>query len=406
MGRSSLLSSAVVLLAVWTGACSSTDPSPVDPSAVPTAAAGAAGDIFDQTVLHEVRIVIDPADWQALRDNFRSNDYYAANISLDGVVLQQVGIRSRGDGSRNPDKPALKVDFNKYVKEQEYFGTKTIVLDNMFQDPSMIAERLAYAVYEGMGIPAPAISHCRLTVNDQFWGVYAVIQSVNKPFLKSRLGEESGNLFDYEYIDDWRFTIRGEVDAYVPLPFDPETNEDKLDASALVNFVAAATEASDAGFLTEIAKFLDVDRFLTYLATENALAERDGFVGQQGMNNFFLYQLGGTTRFVVIPWDKDTAFTAADWPIDFNVNENVLTRRILADPAKNKVYRDAVGRAGRSFVNPRFLGPRLEQAYSQIRAAVLLDTRKPNDNDTFELAIQGLRGLIAGRETNIIAQTP
>ena len=60
------------------------------------APARAADAIFNQGTLHELRIVMDPADWKSLRDNFRGNQYYAANISVDGEVLQQVGIRSRG----------------------------------------------------------------------------------------------------------------------------------------------------------------------------------------------------------------------------------------------------------------------------------------------------------------------
>ena len=69
-------------------------------------------------------------------------------------------------------------------------------------------------------------------------------------------------------------------------------------------------------------------------ATENAIAEHDGWVGDFGMNNFYLYQFGNSTRFQVIPWDKDTAFTATQWPVGYHLDKNVLTRRLTADPAK------------------------------------------------------------------------
>ena len=70
-------------------------------------AARAADPMFNPAVLHEVRIVMDPSDWQALRDNFRTNQYYAANVSIDGEVIEQVGVRSRGKGSRSGEKPAI-----------------------------------------------------------------------------------------------------------------------------------------------------------------------------------------------------------------------------------------------------------------------------------------------------------
>lgn len=368
--------------------------------------AHAADPIFDASRLHEVRIVIDAKDWQSLRQNFRSNQYYAANISLDGEVMEQVGIRSRGDGSRNEEKPGLKIDFNKYVKTQEFHGYKTMVLDNLWQDQSLMREKLSFLVFEAMGIPAPALAHARVTVNDEYWGVYTLVESVSKPFLKARIGEESGNLFDYEYAARWDFSVLGsEASAYVPSPFQPQTNEDHLDPTGLMAFVRAINETPDATFSRDIASWIDVPRFLAYLATENALAESDGMVGEQGVNNFYLYQYGGQNRFVFIPWDKETCLQAGSWPAMQRVETNVLTRRLLADPANQAAYAAALKRAA-GFVNARWLLPQMEQTYALIRNAALTDTKKPIDNDTFELGIQGLRGVITAREPDILAQVP
>src|SRR4051794_32239177 len=90
----------------------------------------AADKIFNPAVLHETRLVIDPADWKALQDNFRSNQYYAANVSIDGDVIEQIGIRSRGNGSRSAVKPSIKLDFNKYVKGQQFHGLKSVAVKN------------------------------------------------------------------------------------------------------------------------------------------------------------------------------------------------------------------------------------------------------------------------------------
>lgn len=362
--------------------------------------------MFSQSVLHEVRIVMDPSDWRALRDNFLSNQYYAANMSIDGEVVQQVGIRSRGSGSRNETKPGLKVDFNKYIKTQEFHGYKTLVLDNLNQDPALMRERLAFAVFEAMGIAAPQIAHARLTVNDEFWGVYTVVEPVSKPFLKARIGQESGNLFDFEYDGHWDFSYKGaDSGAYVPKPFQPQTNEDKLDPDGLVAFIRTVNELPDATFSRDIASWLDTDRFLAYLAVENALAEYDGFVGDFGVNNFYLYQYGGQNRFVFIPWDKETNLAAPTWPVQRRIETTVLTRKLLSDPAQQRVYLTALRRAA-GYVNARWLGPLLEQTYTQIREAALADTKKQVSNDQFEQAVASLRGVIAAREADILAQVP
>ena len=367
-----------------------------------------AGDpVFDQSTLHEVRIEMDPGDWESLRANYLTNQYYAVNISLDNTVVQQVGIRSRGTGSRDAAKPGLKVDFNKYVSGQEFHGYKSLVLDNLVQDASFLRERMAFKVFEAMGIPAPQNAFARLTVNGEYAGVYNLVEPVSKPFLKARLGDDSGNLFDYEYVSPYYFAYLGsDPAAYVPSPFEPQTNEDSLNASGLVEFIRVINEAPDSSFAQDVGRMVDVNKFLTYLAVENALAEFDGFVGEFGMNNFYLYQYGGQTKFEFIPWDKDTSFSSPNWPIFQRVGDNVLSRRLLASASMQAVYVGAVKKAVNSYLNSRWLLPELEKAYTQIREAVLLDTRKPASNDDFELSVLGLRGIVAGREADVLAQAP
>ena len=395
---------ALAFLAGCGGGSSPTEPPETLPTPGDSAPAGAP--IFDPSVLHEARLDIDPSAWQALRDNYLENQYYAANLTVDGVAVRQVGIRSRGAGSRNEEKPGLKVEFDKYVPAQEYYGYKSLVVDNLTQDASMLRERLSFLVFEAMGIAAPRNAHARLTVNGEYWGLFNLVEPVSKPFLGARLGEKSGTLFDYEWQFPYDFSWLGsQPSEYVPLPFQPETNEEKPDVAAgLVAFIKAINEEPDATFLSAMAGRLDVDRFLTHLAVENAITEGDGIVGNQGTNNFYLYEYGAKNRFVFIPWDKDSTFRSDTWPLYRNLETNVLTRRLTADPAKRQVYADAVSRAADEFVNPRWLTPQLDVAYQQIRSAALADVHKPYTNAQFEAAVSGVRGVIAAREHDVRAQ--
>ena len=363
--------------------------------------------LFDQALLHDARLDLDPGDWRALRAAPESNHYYPADFSADGEVVRNVGIRSRGDGSRIGQKPCLKVDFNRYVKGQSFHGMKSLVLDNLAEDETGLHERLALAVFEAMGIAAPRYAHARLTLNGGYGGVYGLVEPVRKPFLRSRFGESGGNLFGYEYETEpevfYDFSYRGEdAKAYVPRPFRPRTHKRAPETAGLVAFLRTLNQAPQETLGRELSAHLDVDQFVTYYAVENALADGDGFGGESGRNNFYLYQPAGGGRFVFIPWDKDMALERADWPLYRTSHLNVLTHRVLADPAWRKTYAQRVAQAVDSFVNARWLGPRLELAYHQIREAFLADSLKPYSSTQFEYGVKALRLVIQRRETGIL----
>jgi hypothetical protein len=64
------------------------------------------------------------------------------------------------------------------------------------------------------------------------------------------------------------------------------------------------------------------------------------------MNNFYIYQFTGQTKFVVIPWDQDTSFVSGTWPVLQRLDTNVLTRKLIADPAKKQYYLSQVKGGG------------------------------------------------------------
>jgi len=71
----------------------------------------------------------------------------AGTLRIDGEIVTNSTIRSRGSGTRNPIKPGLRADFNRKVKSQTFRGFKTLVLDNMYNDASFLREQLAFAVF-------------------------------------------------------------------------------------------------------------------------------------------------------------------------------------------------------------------------------------------------------------------
>ena len=74
-------------------------------------------------------------------------------------------------------KPAFRVNINKFVKGARLFGLKEILLNNMVQDRSMIHERLAYWIGRQIGtVPTPRCNHSWVTMNGAVLGLYATVE--------------------------------------------------------------------------------------------------------------------------------------------------------------------------------------------------------------------------------------
>ena len=156
------------------------------------AAAQTSDDLFDPTVLHDIQLTMKPGDWENLQAYYLSDTYYPADMTWREVVVPQVGVRSRGSGSRNPKKPGLKVDFGRYL-DQTAFGLKSIVLANGIQDPSMLAQRVGLGMFAHMGMPASRVVHARVFVNRDYVGLYELIEPVDKALLTRVFGQDAGS---------------------------------------------------------------------------------------------------------------------------------------------------------------------------------------------------------------------
>lgn len=365
-----------------------------------------AGDFFSDEEVHELRLEIHPSDWQKLRANYLDNTYYPCNLIWRGRVAEEIAIRSRGFGSRDSTKPGLRVDFNRYAANQRFLGLKSVVLDNVTQDPSLLRERVSMALFRRMGLPAPRESHARLYVNDLYVGLYLIVESVDQGFLKRNLGEDEGYLYDYEWTSEYRFEFLGDDPSeYVPIPFKPATHELNPAPVPLATMIRVMNDAPAGGFENAMAAFLDLKLFLRHVALETYLAEIDGIFGFWGMNNFYLYRFKDNNRFQFIAWDKDVDFDSIEHPIFYNFDTNVLGRKSLEVPELRKAYLDSLEEIAVSAGGPGgWLEQEIARAYQQVRASALADTAKPHPNETFEEHADYLQRFARERSESVMRQ--
>jgi spore coat protein CotH len=306
-----------------------------------------AGELFDSTDLQRVDLRVNSSDWLKLKENFRSNDYYPADVVYNGQTVRNTGIRSRGLGSRSDRKPGLRVDMDRYSDDQTFLGEKSFILDNLTQDPSTVHETVTMKLFARLGIPAPRESHVRLYVNNEFAGVYAAVESIDKHFLARIFGsvgddtQNDGYLFEFNFVDPWYFTNLGSDLEQYKLRFDAKTKEDKSDQDKygpIEELVRLANDVPIDQFQAQIGPRLDLPALMRYVAAQAYVAQNDGFLGYEGMNNFYFYRLEGSPQHVFLAWDEDNAFDSTDFPVTTRQEENVLVRKAMQVPELREAF--------------------------------------------------------------------
>ncbi|OFW05155.1 MAG: hypothetical protein A3I61_10325 [Acidobacteria bacterium RIFCSPLOWO2_02_FULL_68_18] len=348
-----------------------------------------ADDLFDDRELHDIWIHMNARDWAQLRATYMENTFYPCDVEWRGLKVRNAGCRSRGTGTRNGVKPGLRLDFNHYVAAQELLGLEGAVLDNLWQDGSMLKERLAMRLFDHLEVPAPRTTYVRLYIGSDrtYIGLYALVEEIDETFARRQFGRGDGYLYEYRWKDEYRFEDLGpELEPYA-YRFEPRTRvrESMFSLYAPIrDLVQAINEADEGELEAALAPHLDLRMLVTQLAVENYLADWDGLLGYAGLSNFYLHRSADGGPFHVLPWDKDTTFAWLHMPPWHNVEDNVLGRKLWNDRRLRADYLAALLEAASAAAD---LEGEALRAVQQIHDAAVEDPLKPYSNEQFEEAV-------------------
>jgi hypothetical protein len=419
---------ALLLATVCSGAALAQAPTPT-PTPVPVP--DPADRFFEDSVLHDIHVTINSRDWSSLREHFLENTYYPSDFKWNEITVRNIGIRSRGTGSRSGAKPGLRLDFDRYTTDQKFLGLKSFILRNNTQDATGMRERISMLLFRRLGNIAEREAHARLYINNVYSGLYTIVESLDKTFLKKQLNENDGHLYEFSFDNSesvadtpFNFGYPGpDPSLYTPRPFKPETLEDDPQGEVLERLFWTINVAGDAIWRTAMEEFLDLKKFIRHLAIENFLAEEDGLTGDYGPNNFYFYRFQNTNRFMFLPWDKSNTFWESPFYSIFrNIEDgptakrNQLVLRALRDTELRELYLNTLleaadfalstPEAGQNVTSPtvKWLEAEVEREYQQIRVADGLDTVKTHSNGQFESGVEELRNFARLRSEQVRLQ--
>jgi spore coat protein CotH len=244
------------------------------------------------------------------------------NAVIFGQTYQDVGLRMRGQFSLRESglKKPWKIDTDYFVDGQEYHNLKQLLFVNNIGDPSLLEEKLTYEMMKFTGLPASFVCYVELWMDisddnqpPEFWGVYTMIEKVDRKFLANRFGQDAkdGNLYKASHAQRGPMDLVYYGESIEDFPtqngqyaYGKMTNEEEADYDDIVNLtrvIDGAVYDTPEAFAEALEAVFNVDGFLRYMAVVDATMNWD--IYPYTGNNFYLFHNPTTGRFEWIPWD-------------------------------------------------------------------------------------------------------
>jgi hypothetical protein len=156
--------------------------------------------LFAETTILDFHLEIPPDSWTKI--NAEANppgcvpfvrSYHSGTLRLGDQSFPGAGIKIKGGcgssrdlGGKASFKVNLEWDNPKVVGcpgERRLLGEKHFTFNNGVQDRSASNERLGYPLFRALGVPAPRAASVRLFVNDELWGLYTHVETIDRRFL-------------------------------------------------------------------------------------------------------------------------------------------------------------------------------------------------------------------------------
>ena len=309
--------------------------------------------LFSHNTISEIEIQITQAEWDGLlsdmNDTLRTGNYRKANLSYKGLAgdefVEDIGFRTRGNTTRIiPENPTgvynrahFKVKFNlpfgltdgttEYEERKERRFKKNRELNlkwNMNDDESQIRELYSYDFLNRVGVYTPKTGATRLYIKigsneRKYFGVYTLIESVDKSFLKKRYGADGndGNLYKCLWQNFGPATLQknncsnSDVGLNIGVKnwqtnyrpgYDRQTNDSDTNYSDLINFVNNINDKSGADLKSYLDANFEVGRFIKWVAANMLIGMPDDYWSMG--NNYYLY-FNNAGKIEFIPYDYD-----------------------------------------------------------------------------------------------------
>jgi spore coat protein CotH len=284
----------------------------------------------------------------------------------------------------------------------------------------MMREKLYLDFCFDAGIPAPRGTYANLYLNDTLWGLYSLVEQVNKTFLEDRFFNDGGNLFkgDPKGTLEWA----GAADSLYYDKYELKTNKTANDWSDLVHLLDKIKNTPNLTFYDSLETVLNTTAWIKSWAANSIFVNLDSYMGTG--HNYYIYHNTASGLFDPVLWDCNEAFGKFSFGMNVMQLESLSlfwmppppnNRPLQAKMLQNNIYRNdyisAICQLTQSYFNHSYFDPKIDSLASVIRPSVYADSLKPFSNLNFENNLMtnmgntpGLKSFITNRRNSLISQ--
>ncbi|WP_408010467.1 CotH kinase family protein [Pseudalkalibacillus sp. A8] len=319
--------------------------------------------------IQSYKVHIDDDDYKYFREDVWAEEPVHAELMV-GDNVYDIDFLYRGAHIRKVTKKSYQFIFPKVTS-----GMKELHLNAEYIDKSLMRNKLSLDFFSSIGVLSPKSNHVLLTINDEFQGIYLQLESVDRFFLKRRKLPK-GPIF-YAENDNANFSLMSPIRKGIKQRFESGYSlkeGDEVDTAELGNFVYQINTISQKDFETEIYRYLDVDKYLRWLAGVVCTQNFDGFI-----HNYALYRRSDTGLFEILPWDYDATFGrdihGEEMEYDYIPIQgyNTLTARVLDVPSFRSQYYLTLKKILEHQFTPEYLGKKIGLMFREIEPYVKKD---------------------------------
>ncbi|MCD6385413.1 CotH kinase family protein, partial [Candidatus Sumerlaeota bacterium] len=245
------------------------------------------------------RIVMSPENYKAFTtQDIANNTTFQATFIGNNQAFLGVKVRYRGQSSRLHWKKSFHIEFSPHYP---FEGRSVLNLNGSFWERQFTGAYL----YSLTGIPTPEVKLVRLVFNGEDLQTYAQVEPVDDNFIARWFPNDSGGNL-YRGVGGANLDFRGEDKSAYRLNYKKYNNKREDDYSDIIELCRAFSYPSDEDYVERLKQIIDLDEWITYFAATAALGNQEGIYYFPQADDFFLYRVPSSKKFVIIPWDFDS----------------------------------------------------------------------------------------------------